>query len=677
MRLSLSAIACLCGAALAAALAPPHAAAAGRVMLRGPRGRASCARPLRAFCGLRGGSGAPAEEYNKMKLSDLQKELRARGLSTKGLKTELIQRLEAHLAGEAGGAPVSAKRDAPEPADDGGEVDEARQKQVAVEQDAHGDLDGDADVGAAAPVPVPMSAPPRVHVDTQPDGFVKVYNSYAIKDKCRAAGFRFDASERAWVRAVGEVLEHLGAASIEDVSPDAVLEMIENTTDEAAATPATPTKEQEPCRAELQDGLIKISGGTYPIKTQLRAAGFRWDGASYSWTRAEAEVTSWINELRATQGESPLEAGSQEYTDAILAAVTELDETAQVKPAVDPVKPILEVKQDQVFVYNSYDIKDRLRALGFRFNSAERAWSRPLEDVLALSPEFEAASDIDLEKLLEAEAPELPADEGPPPPSLRVVDAEVEVYNSYSIKDQLRALGFRWNAEKTCWTHQVDSVMEAVGVGTPEEITIDVCKAVGEDLAASGATAEKPELRVEGEEVQVHKSYGVKEKLRAVGFSWNVDAACWRMDALQLLERMEGHTDVSAITIDDVLALEPQGDGAQARAAPRLEIVDGEALVHNSYDIKEQLRKLGFRWDSARVAWAQPVDQLAATAGVDDASQLSIDALLAMDSAVQSVCGHSSSPSVSCDRLRIAYCVSLLLAARCLLRGACCSLLVA
>ena len=612
----------------------------------------------RALCRLRGGSSAAADggDYNKMKLSDLQKELRARGLSTKGLKNELIQRLEAHLGGTGGhsaDAPLAAKRDAPEPAeDDAGEGEGVRQKQVAVE-DEHDAPAGDADAGPASPMPVPMAAPPRVHVDPSPEGFVKVYNSYAIKDKCRAAGFRFDATERAWVRAAGEVLEQLGVASFEDVSPDAVLEMIENTDD--AAAPATPTREPESCRAELHDGMIKISGGTYPIKDKLRAAGFKWDGESYSWMRSEPDVTSWISELRAAHGETApfLPAGSKEYADAVLAAVTELDETSQLKQAVDPVKPVLEVKEDQVLVYNSYDIKDKLRALGFRFSSAERAWALPLEDVLALSPEFEAAGDVDVDKLLSLESPELPAGEGPPPPSLRIVDAEVEVHNSYPMKDQLRALGFRWNVEKTCWTHNVDSVMEAVGVGSPEEITVDVCKAVGEDLVASGTTAttatrEQPEVRIEGEEVQVHKSYDVKDKLRALGFNWSVESSCWRMDALQLLERMDGHDDISSVTIDDILALEPAADGAKSMKEPaRLEIVDGEALVHNSYDIKDKLRTLGFRWDGARVAWTQPVDQLVAAAGVEDESQLTMDKLLEMEAQGQS--GQPKKPYLTCD----------------------------
>ena len=81
-------------------------------------------------------------------------------------------------------------------------------------------------------------------------------------------------------------------------------------------------------------------------------------------------------------------------------------------------------------------------------------------------------------------------------------------------KTQLRALGFRWSVEKTCWTHNLQSVMEAVGVGVAEDLTVEMCTAVGEQLRASGDSAaaaaaagrQKPEMRVVGDEVQVSHS---------------------------------------------------------------------------------------------------------------------------------------------------------------------------
>ena len=597
-------------------------------------------------CRLRGGS----ENYSKLKLNELQKLLRNQGLGTTGNRNHLIQRLEAHLSGAGGNAPghtASTKRDAPEPTADGGDEDQAREKQVAVADEQRDMGDGHGNDTS----PTPIVATPRVHVDQGPEGQVKVYNSYAIKDKCRAAGFQFDVAERAWTKSASAVLEQLGAASLEEVTQDTVIAMITHTEEADVAATAPPMKESEPCHVFVQDAMVRVNGGTYGIKDKLRAAGFRWDGETSSWARSEPEVTSWINELRATQGCKTVEANHPEYVIAVLAAVNELDETAQVKPAVDPLKAHLVVKDDKVFVYNSYDIKDRLRALGFRFSSAERAWSRPLDEVLAISKGFVTADDINLNQILAVDAPELPADEGPPLPYLKVVDTEVEVYNSYSIKDQLRALGFRFNVEKAAWTHNVDSVMEALSIGDRAQITIDMCTAVGAELAASGSVAasaskQNPEMKISGTDVEVYKSYDHKDKLRALGFNWNADSACWRIEAAVLLDRMEGH-DEGSITIEHILALD--SDAAQNKEPPRLEIENGEAVVYHSYAVKDKLRALGFRWEGSRSAWIQPVNELMEKAGVEDELELNLDILLKMDAPAAQSEGEAIKPYITCD----------------------------
>ena len=53
----------------------------------------------------------------------------------------------------------------------------------------------------------------------------------------------------------------------------------------------------------------------------------------------------------------------------------------------------------QVLIYNSYAIKDKLRALEFRFDSERRAWVRSVFEVKRLL-ELEDHADITLDKLL-------------------------------------------------------------------------------------------------------------------------------------------------------------------------------------------------------------------------------------------------------------------------------------
>jgi hypothetical protein len=51
-------------------------------------------------------------------------------------------------------------------------------------------------------------------------------------------------------------------------------------------------------------------------------------------------------------------------------------------------------------VYKSFDIKDKLKALDFKFNHMEQAWWRPLHDVLKLSVTFKTARDVTLPTVL-------------------------------------------------------------------------------------------------------------------------------------------------------------------------------------------------------------------------------------------------------------------------------------
>ena len=56
---------------------------------------------------------------------------------------------------------------------------------------------------------------------------------------------------------------------------------------------------------------------------------------------------------------------------------------------------------------------------------------------------------------------------------------------------------------------------------------------------------------------------------------------------------------------------------------------DEEVCVFNSYDVKEQLRGLSFRWDASRAAWARPTPEVLTLLAVDDKADITVEKLLA------------------------------------------------
>jgi hypothetical protein len=61
-----------------------------------------------------------------------------------------------------------------------------------------------------------------------------------------------------------------------------------------------------------------------------------------------------------------------------------------------------------VCVFDSYDVKDKLKALSFRFDSARAVWSRPTAEVLSLLA-LDDKADISIQRLLDCSAPEVGA----------------------------------------------------------------------------------------------------------------------------------------------------------------------------------------------------------------------------------------------------------------------------
>ena len=139
----------------------------------------------------------------------------------------------------------------------------------------------------------------------------------------------------------------------------------------------------------------------------------------------------------------------------------------------------------QVRIYNSYNLKDHLRQLGFRFNVQEKCWSSRLEDVKRLLPDEDLTLDAIMgvmpdDKQLASQAP-----------FLSINGTDVEVHNSYSMKDSLRSIGFRFDAARACWVRPVEEVLTLLELPDSYSITLEL---LTETSKRAGATLLLPPL---------------------------------------------------------------------------------------------------------------------------------------------------------------------------------------
>eukprot|EP00960_Hanusia_phi_P011966 348262-Hanusia_phi.AAC.1 len=91
----------------------------------------------------------------------------------------------------------------------------------------------------------------------------------------------------------------------------------------------------------------------------------------------------------------------------------------------------------------SVQVKDKLRSLGFRWDSSRGVWTRPAVDAMSLLGVTEE-EEISLEKLLAVDPLSQHASEAAKP-SVEIVNGEVMVVNSYSVKDELKTLEFHFD----------------------------------------------------------------------------------------------------------------------------------------------------------------------------------------------------------------------------------------
>lgn len=96
----------------------------------------------------------------------------------------------------------------------------------------------------------------------------------------------------------------------------------------------------------------------------------------------------------------------------------------------------------------------------------------------------------------------------------------------YSIKDSLRALGFRWDADRRCWGSDLESVTAVLGT---DDITVDALVEAGVSVLSDDSKAARPIPKsrgqyggayavVEDDVVSVFNSYDIKDGLRDRSF---------------------------------------------------------------------------------------------------------------------------------------------------------------
>jgi GGDEF domain-containing protein len=160
-------------------------------------------------------------------------------------------------------------------------------------------------------------------------------------------------------------------------------------------------------------------------------------------TRPDTSSTQEAGEPPSAVGGKPTHSEETPSDQVLDQSDQVLDQKASETP---PALTIEALGSDSIIIKGDiYTHKDKLKAVGARFNPYKGGWVAPREK----EPEIREA----LKDLLGASAPQTPAPAAEPPLTIEALDSDKIIVkgNTYTHKDRIKALGGRWNPYRKGW----------------------------------------------------------------------------------------------------------------------------------------------------------------------------------------------------------------------------------